>query len=37
MKQVVQGSISGHVGSISEICYLLLPSRDMTERLLKAT
>ena len=28
----VQGSIPGLAATISEICYLLLPSRDMTER-----
>ena len=33
--QEVRGSISGLAATISEIGYLLLPRRDMAERLLK--
>ena len=35
MEQEVRGSIPGLVSRISEIGYLLLPRRDMTEILLK--
>ena len=34
-EQEVRGSIPGLAATISETCYLLLPSRDMTERSLK--
>ena len=32
VKQEVRGSIPGLAATISEICYLLLPSRAMTEK-----
>ena len=37
VEQEVWGSILGLAATISEIGYLLLPSRDMVERSLRAT